>query len=509
MATLAELVIKIVGDSSGFDKTASSTVSKAKKIGAGMSKVGKMATIGLTLPIIGAGVAAVSAASDFEESLTKVGVVFDKNSEQVIKWSETSASAFGISQQQALEAAGTYGNLFSAMGITAEATTDMSTNLVELAADLASFNNMNPEEVLLKLQSGLVGQAMPLRALGVNLSAAETELRAFEMGLADAEGELSVAALAQARYAIILEQTSLAQGDFQRTSEGMANQSRILKAELSDLTAGIGADLLPIALQLVGAVRSVIDWFMNLSPATKKVILVVLGLAAVIGPLLMILGPVVAGFGALLPILGAIISPVGLLILAIIALAVAIFVFKDDIIAGLTKVWEFIKETVGKLIAKFQEIWDKIKSIQWLQLGKDVIMGIVNGIKSGLGALASAIGDVASTIIGGIGDFLGIHSDSKVAFKAIGVPTGAGIVGGAIDEVRKTFGAGVGAAIGSAIPTIGGSAVADAGVGTPGGAQGSEADRKIEVNVYNPLAEQASETIPRELQKLAYLGVIQ
>ena len=104
----------------------------------------------------------------------------------------------------------------------------MSTGLVQLAADLASFNNLNPEEVFLKLQSGIVGEVEPMRALGVNLSAAAVNAKALQMGLVNANGELTEQAKIMARYALIMEQTGNAQGDFARTSDGLANSTRIL-----------------------------------------------------------------------------------------------------------------------------------------------------------------------------------------------------------------------------------------------------------------------------------------
>ena len=193
----------------------------------------------------------ISAASDLNESMTKVGVVFQDSSDQIVSWSETSAEAMGISQQAALEAAGTYGNLFDSLGIVDSAGAEMSTTLVGLASDLASFNNASPEEVLLALRSGLVGEVEPLRKFGVNLSAARIEQEALNEGLFDGVGKISDSAKAQAAYAIILKDTTNAQGDFARTSSGLANQQRIWSASLTDAKAAIGTQLLPALNELM------------------------------------------------------------------------------------------------------------------------------------------------------------------------------------------------------------------------------------------------------------------
>ena len=194
---------------------------------------------------------AIAAASDLAESESKVGVVFGDQADAMLAWGQTAAEAMGMSSNEALAAAGTYGNLFRAMGITEKASADMSQALVELAADLASFNNMDPTEVLGKLRAGLSGETEPLKTLGVNLNQAIIQQKALELGLWDGVGALDAAQKAQASYALILEQTSLAQGDFERTSEGLANQQRILKAANDDLAAAIGEYLLPTQTKIV------------------------------------------------------------------------------------------------------------------------------------------------------------------------------------------------------------------------------------------------------------------
>ena len=220
----------------------------------------------------GVGVLTANFASDLNESLSKVGVVFGRNADDIEKWAETSAESLGISEQQALEAAGTFGNLFTAMDIGQKPAADMSQNLVDLSADLASFNNANPEDVLLALRSGLVGESEPLRKFGVQLSAARIEAKAMELGLQDANGELSAAAKSQAAYSIILEDTATAQGDFERTSDGMANQQRILAATFDDTMATIGQAFVPIIQELLPGITAGLTGFASWVQANMPMI---------------------------------------------------------------------------------------------------------------------------------------------------------------------------------------------------------------------------------------------
>lgn len=199
---------------------------------------------------------AIGAASDLEESTSKVQQVFGDQAGAIQDFASDAATSLGQSRQQALEAAGTFGNLFTSLGLTQDAAAGMSTDVVTLASDLASFNNLAPEEALDKLRAGLTGEMEPLKALGVAFGAADVEAKALAMGLGDANGEISEAAKVQARMALITEKTANAQGDFARTSDGLANRQRIANAQFEDAKAKIGNALLPAMTALMGFVTT-------------------------------------------------------------------------------------------------------------------------------------------------------------------------------------------------------------------------------------------------------------
>jgi len=198
---------------------------------------------------------AVTAASNLAESTNKAQVVFGAATEKVAAFASTSATAFGISKRAAYEATGTFGNLLLSAGLAKGAAADMSVSLVQLAADIASFNNANTEDVFLALRSGLVGEIETMRRYGVMMSEAMIKAKGMALGIAGAKGEMSEAAKVQARYALILEQTGTAQGDFARTSDGLANTQKSLDAALEDVSAEIGQRLVPFMLELARVAR--------------------------------------------------------------------------------------------------------------------------------------------------------------------------------------------------------------------------------------------------------------
>lgn len=206
---------------------------------------------------------AIGAASDLEESTSKATVVFGEFFDEIEAFAQTGPQALGLANAQALEFAGTFGNLFVALGLSQQAAAELAPEIVQLGADLASFNNIEVTEALDKLRAGLVGEAEPLRVLGVNLTAAATAAKAVELGLASSTNEVSEAAKVQARYALILEQTATAQGDFARTADGIANTQRSLAAEFENFRASVGEALLPLFASLLEITPAVVDALEN------------------------------------------------------------------------------------------------------------------------------------------------------------------------------------------------------------------------------------------------------
>lgn len=196
--------------------------------------------------IVTGGYKAAQAASDFNETVNKSSVIFGGASTAIKKFADTAASSLGLSKQAALDAAATMGIFGKSAGLTGDALSNFSIDMVKLSGDLASFNNANPADVALALGAALRGEAEPIRKFGVLLNDAAIKAQAMKMGLYDGTGALTAQAKVLATQALILQQTSDAQGDFSRTSKGAANQQRILKAQVDNAKIAIGQAFLPI-----------------------------------------------------------------------------------------------------------------------------------------------------------------------------------------------------------------------------------------------------------------------
>lgn len=197
------------------------------------------------------GVDAVKAASDLSETISKVGVLFGDTADDIEKFADGAASSLGQTKQQALDAAATFATFGKSAGLSGKDLANFSTDFVRLASDLASFNNTSPEQAINAIGSALRGEAEPLRQYGVLLDDASLRQAALELGITNTtKNALTPQQKVLAAQALIYKQTSAAQGDFERTSDGLANKTRILTAQLENAKTTIGQALLPIVLEL-------------------------------------------------------------------------------------------------------------------------------------------------------------------------------------------------------------------------------------------------------------------
>jgi len=280
-----------------FDNELKKSGSKAAvqwdKVGSALNKFGANMTKYVTAPIAGAMVAAVKLASDMQETMSKVNVVFGDNAQEVIDWGDTTIDTIGLAKQTALDMAAGFQDMGTSMGIGSDKSADMSMKLVQLAGDMASFKNISIERAQTALNAVYTGETESLKALGIVMTEANLKAFAMNQGITKQYEELTQAEKVQLRYAYVMAQTTNAQGDFERTSDSAANQSRAFKERLKELGAQFGEKLLPVVESVLGKVNGLLDAFMNSSDSTQSAILWGIGIAAAIGPVVGTVGNII------------------------------------------------------------------------------------------------------------------------------------------------------------------------------------------------------------------------
>ena len=214
---------------------------------ASASKLGMAMTLGITVPVVALGGAMLKMAADAIESENLFEVSMKGMATVARDWSEEVSEALGLNAYEVRRQVGTWNVMLRSMGANEEAAYGMSKGLTMLAQDIASFYNMRPEEAFLKLQSAISGEVEPMRRLGINLT--ETAVRAFalEKGIIATDRELTESEKIIARYGLLLERTSDAQGDLARTMESPLNTMRRLQSQTTALMVSIGYELMPVA----------------------------------------------------------------------------------------------------------------------------------------------------------------------------------------------------------------------------------------------------------------------
>lgn len=252
------IIIDTKIDHSGAEKGVSNLSNKLN----GIAKTGlKALTTGIAAAgtaLSGFGVASVKLASDLEEVQNVVDVTFGDNSGKINEWAKKAATSFGMSELEAKQFNGTMGAMLKSMGLTGDKVLDMSENMTGLAGDFASFYNLDPKESFDKIRAGISGETEPLKQLGINMSVANLEAYALSKGINKQYSEMTQAEQATLRYNYLMSVSADAQGDFARTSDSLANQLRIAKLGIKDLSGAIGTALMPAAQEAVKSLNGMI-----------------------------------------------------------------------------------------------------------------------------------------------------------------------------------------------------------------------------------------------------------
>lgn len=233
-------------DAGGFNSGLSKLSGLAK------SGLGAIATAGAAAAaaVAGVAVASVNLASDLNEVQNVVKVTFgEKGAAQIEEWAKAARDAYGLSELAAKQYTGTLGAMLKSMGLTDDAIMKMSTDMVGLAGDFASFYNLDAATAFEKIRSGISGETEPLKQLGINMSVANLEAFALSQGITEAYKDMDQASQATLRYNYLMSVTKDAQGDFANTQGSLANQMRIATLQVQEMGAAIGTSLLPMATE--------------------------------------------------------------------------------------------------------------------------------------------------------------------------------------------------------------------------------------------------------------------
>lgn len=463
-----------------FQKQAQRLGREITRQGEAIQNFGEKMSAAITLPIVGAGVAATKMAMDAIESENLFEVSMGNMAKAARQWSEQMSKTLGLNAYEVRKNVGTFNVMLTSMGLAEKQAFDMSKTLTKLAYDMASFYNLSPEEAFEKLRSGISGEVEPLKALGIVVNDTLVQAYALSHGLVKTstdmvkvkqaalqitktqlelqktikkygatseqarikQRELEIAQLKYqeamkgtkvqlteqekvlARYGLIMEATSKAQGDLARTMNSPTNQLRIMKSQLQEVAIKFGMQLIPFLQKGLKIIKPWIDQLSKMNDKQRESVIRLLLYAAAAGPVIKVLGMLHSGVGQAIEsysrfaktvkitgsVWKAIFTPANTVFLIIVAIAVAAFLiirywkpiksFFTDTFKNVQKAFtdfkanaiDKINKAVDTVKKKFQDFKDILEKNQQAIKTIAAILGTIFGpalIKTGTNAIIS------------------------------------------------------------------------------------------------------------------------
>ena len=258
IADIKDITRQIEQETKKWDKSVEESTDKMDSSFSGLIKK-------LSVAAIGAGIisglkniasAAIETASDLAEVQNVVDTTFGTDSNKIEKWAKSAGEQFGLTELQAKRFSSTMGAMLKSSGLAGEQITEMSTTLSGLAADMASFYNLDFDTAFQKIRSGISGETEPLKQLGINMSTANLEAFALQKGLEKTWNEMSQGEQIMLRYQYMMQATADAQGDFAKTADGYANANRRIESAIDSIKTSIGKFLLPTVEYVTNALAN-------------------------------------------------------------------------------------------------------------------------------------------------------------------------------------------------------------------------------------------------------------
>ena len=255
IADIKDITRAIQNETKNWDKAAEQSADNIGNSFSGMLKklVAGFSAVKIGKALLDIGKDALEAASALEEVQNVVDVTFGENANQIEKWAKNAGTQFGLTETQAKKFTSTMGAMLKSSGMAGDEIVTVSTDLAGLAADMASFYNLDFEEAFSKIRSGISGQTMPLKELGIDMSVATLNAFALQQGLTKTFNEMSQGEQTMLRYQYLMQATADAQGDFSRTSDGYANSIRKAETAIEGIKTKLGEFL-------IGPASDALNW---------------------------------------------------------------------------------------------------------------------------------------------------------------------------------------------------------------------------------------------------------
>lgn len=333
-------------------------------------------------------------------------------------------------------------------------------SLNKLGLEFSTLSELSPDEQMDAIIYALADMEDPLErnAIGAQLFGGAWKDVAPILGMG--ADEIANARVEAHELGNVLSEDSLNAANEFRI--GMDKAKETIKATAlqvgADLAPVLSETLVPIITEkvipgiksMIEWVAGAIEWYKNLSPEIQTAIAILGGFVVAIGPVLVIVGKLITIIGTVMTafktagvVIAAINAPIAIAIAAIAAIiAIGITLYKnwDTIKEKAQALWQYLKQKFtdikDAILRPVNDAIDTLKNINLVEIGKNIIGGLVNGIKSMVGSVKSVVSDITNTVTGGVKRALRIQSPSKV-MEEMGEYTGEGFAIGIKNSLKE------------------------------------------------------------------------
>lgn len=262
-------------DTSGFNKGTKAITKQSSKLGSVMS--------GAFSTALGFGIAqmagqmvqslitvcdqAIELASDMDEVQNVVDTAFGSMAYKCEEFADIAIDQFGMSKLSAKQTASTYMAMAKSMGLSMDAASDMAIETAKLTGDVASFYNISTDLASVKLKSIFTGETETLKDLGVVMTEVNLQQYALQKGITKSYSAMSQAEKVSLRYNFVMDSLADAQGDFARTSDSWANQTRVLSERFKELLSILGGGLIRVLTPVVQLINNILSALITMANA--------------------------------------------------------------------------------------------------------------------------------------------------------------------------------------------------------------------------------------------------
>ena len=270
--TVGQIALELGIDSSQIVSQLTGASNKAAKQATNIfSGFGKKIAAGLSIAAVAKFTKdCIEVGSNVTEVQNVVDTAFKDLSWQADQWASNAMTNFGLSELSAKKYMGVFGQMSNAMGITGKAALDMAENVTGLTGDVASFYNLSTDEAYTKLKSIWTGETETLKDLGVIMTQTNLDQYALNNGFGKTTAKMTEQEKVMLRYQYVTSALSNATGDFVKTQDSWANQTRILSLRFEQLKASLGKGFIALFTpilrgfnSLLAGLQKVADGFAN------------------------------------------------------------------------------------------------------------------------------------------------------------------------------------------------------------------------------------------------------